>query len=422
MNSRRYDSIYFGAWLICVVTLPWLIQWNSIAIIILAAVSLAGGNYKEQWKRLKSSMWIWPFILFFFLHLVGLLFTEDSDSGFFELEKKLSFLVLPVIAGAGIAPSKSMLRILLNAFVCSCLVVVLLSIYFTWSNLIDAGPAILHNFDLQTAQNFHELNPGSSPSWEYFSYIQLGDSMDVHPAYFSMYLVFSCVILLNDMLERERISVPRVIVIALFICFVILLSSRIAIVSLVMVFAYLFYHYFKRSPAKVAVGMLSFVLTITVMIFLNPVSRFRVLQEPLFTSLEISPSNTEWNSVNLRMLEWKASLHAIGESWLTGLGTGDAQHALNDYYGRFSERTAQVTYNAHNQYFQTTLELGWAGCAALLLCFFKPLGSSKMDPVFMAFIILFSVMCLTESMLARQKGIVFFTLFESLLLGFHFQE
>src|SRR5205814_831455 len=112
---------------------------------------------------------------------------------------------------------KTMWNLFANGFVCSCLLVVVLSLYFTWQSVATGSLAVPHNFDTQTTETFRQLNPGSSLSWEYFSYIQLGDSIDVHPAYFSMYLIFCCVILVCSMLETERFSILKAGLVALFV-------------------------------------------------------------------------------------------------------------------------------------------------------------------------------------------------------------
>jgi O-antigen ligase len=420
MNKPGYNKIYFSAWLICIVTLPWIIQWNSGAIILLAAVSLAEGNYSEKWQRLKKANWVIPFLVFFLLHVLGIWYSEDAASGSFEVEKKLSFIVLPLIAATGPVPDATTWKSLSRGFIFSCLTLVVLSFYFSWTGI--GGVDGSHNFDIQTAENFHRLNPGASPMWEYFSYIQLGDWIDVHPAYFSMYLIFCCALLMDEMRQDNRIKAINATLIVIFVFFIALLSSRIAIISLGVVLIYLLQGVLKSRVLRIAVGA-ACIGGLFVMILINPVSRYRIFQEPLLTPIEISPTIKEWNSVNLRMLEWKASLAGIREAWVLGVGPGDGQAYLNNYYSNFSDATALLTYNAHNQYLQTTLELGMAGLLALGVCLFKPLFFSlNLHPVFVAFIILFSLMCLTESMLARQKGIVFFTLFESLFLRIHSEK
>ena len=153
------------------------------------------------------------------------------------------------------------------------------------------------------------------------------------------------------------------------------------------------------------------------MIWLNPVTRFRVIQEPRATGLKIHHQVTQWNSVNLRLLEWQASWDIIKKSWFAGVGTGDGQDALKSYYASFNASTMDMDYNSHNQYLQTIIELGVMGLISLLLCFFLPAFRQDYSILYFSFILLFSLLCLTECMLARQKGIIFFTLFQSLFLN-----
>jgi len=91
---------------------------------------------------------------------------------------------------------------------------------------------------------------------------------------------------------------------------------------------------------------------------------------------------------------------------------------MSNFYANYSKETAGLEYDPHNQYLQTWLELGLAGLFALLLCIFAPLFRPNVEQSYVAFILIFSLMCLTESIGERQKGIVFFTLFQSLFLAF----
>ncbi|HCW06623.1 MAG TPA: hypothetical protein DGG95_04570, partial [Cytophagales bacterium] len=102
-----------------------------------------------------------------------------------------------------------------------------------------------------------------------------------------------------------------------------------------------------------------------------------------------------------------------------GVGTGAGTNAMIDFYSRFNQSTVGLTHNSHNQYLQTWMESGIVGLIAFLFCLFGfLLLKIKVPPSYLAFIIIFSLMCLTESIGERQKGVVFFTLFQSLFLGF----
>src|SRR5947207_2144345 len=120
MSKPGYNKIYFASWFLCVITLPWIIQWNSAAIIVLGVVSLAEGNYSEKWRRLRTANWVFPFLIFFLFHALGLLYSDNKVSGSFEIEKKLAFMVLPLIAASGPAPDQLTSKMLGRGFVFSC--------------------------------------------------------------------------------------------------------------------------------------------------------------------------------------------------------------------------------------------------------------------------------------------------------------
>jgi len=397
MSNIRYDIFYHFAWWLCVITFPWTIQLNSACIILLAVAWLAEGKWRTKWERLKSASWIVPFFVFFGIHLFGLLYSQNLHSGLFEIEKKLTFVVLPLISASGKPLDQSFFNFLKKSFVYSCALLTISSLVYTAFHFTYSLPII--NFDAQTEESFHQLNPSASPLWEYFSYIQIGNWIDLHPAYFSLHIIFSILILLEQMMDQNKINRVSMLLIVFFTSFLALLAARMAIVSFAIILLYFITNQLqKRKWIPNVVALTCILITFLGLIWLNPVSRFRVIQEPQVTRLKIHQQVTQWNSVNLRLLEWQASWSIVKKSWLIGVGTGDGQDAMKRYYASFNASTMNMDFNSHNQYFETLIELGMIGF----------------------FILLFSLMCLTESMLARQKGIVFFTLFQSLFLSVRF--
>src|SRR5438105_8194252 len=92
--------------------------------------------------------------------------------------------------------------------------------------------------------------------------------------------------------------------------------------------------------------------------------------------------------------------------------------AMDNFYSLYNSSTRGLIHNAHNQYLQVWMESGLIGLIAFLCCLFAGLFRLRNDPAYVSFILIFSLMCFTESFGERQKGIVFFTLFQTLYLGF----
>ncbi len=418
MNRINYDTAYKFAWLMCIITLPLPTPVTSFFNLVLIAVWMVDLNYKQKWRRLTKAKWIIPFLLFFILHLIGITYSEHVNTGFFEIEKKLAFLSIPIIIASGRPLTSSDISFLKKGFILSCLAIVIASLVVVAVTLLSSMPPAPSNFDTLTNSTYHLLNPVSSIFWEYFSYIQLGSWIGLHPSYFSMYLIFCIVILIQRMIEQIKINFTGLALIVLFTLFIGLLSSRMAMIAYVTVLFWLpIQNAIMKSNYKIMMVPTLSVMVLVSLVLINPVSRFRILQEPISTSYTANENTKIWNSVSFRLLEWKASVSELNKSWIAGVGSGDGQAALQNYYQKYGDEVAALHYNAHNQYLQTTLELGLPGLIMLLICIGLPLfKGASLFPEHVAFIFLFALMCFTESMLAAQKGILFFTLFQSLYI------
>src|SRR5437016_6103802 len=117
---------------------------------------------------------------------------------------------------------------------------------------------------------------------------------------------------------------------------------------------------------------------------------------------------------------WNCALELIKSEPILEVGTGDVEDELQKCYT--SNQYTSLTYwtdtrfNAHNQFLETAIGLGIPGLILLLSCFIIALYQAYMykNIMYVIFIVLFAVSCLTESMLERQNGVVFYAFFNSL--------
>ena len=121
---------------------------------------------------------------------------------------------------------------------------------------------------------------------------------------------------------------------------------------------------------------------------------------------------------DVRFYIWTGSWEAAKENIPYGVGTGDAKDILkNKYKDKSLEYFYNREYNAHNQYLQILLTLGIPGIAVfvsgLLYAFF--ISIKKRYFLYIVFLIIFGLNILTESMLERQAGVVFYAVFNALL-------
>ena len=158
-------------------------------------------------------------------------------------------------------------------------------------------------------------------------------------------------------------------------------------------------------------------------ILFNPVLKERFIDSNKFKT-HFSDNKYGAGGLSLRMYKWRYAVETIEKSPLVGTGTGDAQDQLQLTYKKHDFKIAyDERYNAHNQFLQTFLEIGIGGLLLLCVGFFVPLylAIKGRKWLYVVFILVFLISCLTESMLEANKGIVFYAFFNS-LFAFYFMR
>ena len=130
--------------------------------------------------------------------------------------------------------------------------------------------------------------------------------------------------------------------------------------------------------------------------------------------------NNRWNSIASRVSTIKCTIEVIKDNLWFGVGTGDCEMSLNKCYLSYGY-ISLMNRNPHNQYMQFALRLGVLGFLLFIACLLIPalLAIKQNKYLYLTFIALFALSCLTESMLERNKGIVFYAFFNS-LFAFHY--
>ena len=119
------------------------------------------------------------------------------------------------------------------------------------------------------------------------------------------------------------------------------------------------------------------------------------------------------NSTNIRINLWKNSLELIKQNPLLGVGTGDLKDEL---YRLYSENNYQYGMlkkpSPHNQFLHTSVILGFTGLLFLCAYLFIPLFLAFKNRywLYVFFLIIIIVNCITESILEREAGILLFVI------------
>lgn len=361
---------------ICFLVLNWILE----------------GDFSTKLIRLKAAGFLWFFIVFYLFHIAGLLWTSNLEAGLFEAQVKLSLLVFPLIFATRPLDGKSTDAVF-KFFIAGCTL---------------AGIFLLVRASVLTL--FFNAS--------YFLYVPF--SYFLHPSYFSMYLNLAIIVLL--VFKRERkIDLKFVVFLLPFFCFLIfLLSSKLGYLNLALtIVAWIVWLVIKQKNYLLGFFSLVFILSIFLTaIKLSPLMQGR-LSDTLKTVTNLKEATAQGTeSTLIRIFILKAAYEKTKEAPWIGHGTGSAQEKLIDQYKTDKLEIALAeNLNAHNQFMQTLLNLGFVGLIALLITFFVPMihALKQKNILYFSFIILVFLNFIPESLLERQAGTMFYGFFNSIL-------
>jgi O-antigen ligase len=161
-------------------------------------------------------------------------------------------------------------------------------------------------------------------------------------------------------------------------------------------------------------------ILITGLVFLFPKNRER-FKEAINYKDQYGFGRPQWGEQQMRPLIWSCALELVSDSPLLGVGTGDVQDQLQECYVERDYVSLLIweptRFNGHNQFIEITIGQGIIGFLILLASLIIPavIAFKENNRFYLLFIILIGVSFLTESLLERQNGVVFFAFFNSLL-------
>lgn len=348
----------------------------------------------------------------YFLYIIGMFWSENQAAARFALEEKFSLFLFPLMIGLNHAYFKQNYKDILLAFVLGVLVssVVCLTVA-TWESV----------FYIPGGFGLNPIDPEYA-NWKYggshFKYINL--SLFMHPTYFSIYILFAIAIVFQILKDSADLNKKIVFFFKVSIPFLILilylLSSKAVLLSaLILVVVFSVVQYRKRSGILIRV-LISFSVLVFVFIALqNP--RIELLIENL-NKPELLADHQQDGSLISRLHIWNAGTDIIKQHFILGVGPGDTNNELlNQYKALHYIDPVLRNSNAHNQYLETFIDLGFLGFLVLFVTIFFPFFESieKRKILFLVFLFIFGFNFLFESMLNLQTGVVFFAFFYSVL-------
>lgn len=377
------------------VTLPFSIGLSNVTMGLMSAYWIFFDKKKEVKQTTILVLLLAPFLSY----LIGTIYSENTSAAFFGLEKRLAFLAFPVIFST-ISLSEEQKTSILTICLLSTIAAALACIFLEVK---------LH---FKIYGNLFPLN------YDFFKLSELSRGIKIDPPYFGIYIGFS-IIIASQLYFNHSIGLISYIAIALFLgTFIVLLGARTAIFATMISLSIIWIIRKKKQGVLLIAGVL---LLFFLGVMLNSTLRDRIKDGVTLKKADQADHLESYSSLSLRLAKWKCAVSIFYDNLLLGVGPGDRQAKLNGSYLLNGVDEAYIKqYNAHNQYLDTAVALGLFGLIPLLALFVLGISFSirTNNLVYFCFLLLFIFCLITESMFERQKGIVFFSFFNSLFLNF----
>lgn len=398
--------------LICIFILSLFVPLFPIKMFVISLLFIAMFFEKDLLGTLKQFVknpLSWLLLSYYFMHIIGLLYSSNLKDAFHYLEIRATFLAFPLMFFVlKIKPKQLKLILLVFAFstIFFSLIGLAYRTYFYFFEIMDTG---------------------------YFYSDNIIDIFGMQAVYYAVYVNFSIFILIHYIIEEHKvITIPSwLVVVAIVYLFLVnfLLASRLSMISLYfMSIIYLIIFIVKKR--KYFIGSIMFfsgiALVISLMVFFpKTIKRFKSIENVKFNFENTNPinhyngkiSDDNWNGANTRLAIWTCASEIFEDNFLIGVGTGDYSDKLNERYTKHHFYFGlKRQYGTHNMYIQTLVMFGIIGLLIFIIFMFYPIVMAfyQKEYLYIVFIAFIIFAMLTEDFFSRNQGILLFTFFNSI--------
>lgn len=394
--------------LLIVFTLPSVEHINAKAIILFALYNIwLWWKYKSYTKKYLAYCIV--ALLFSFVFLLGISNTTNLNAALKLAETRLSLVVLPLLLLiAGRLWSKDLIRTVLVAFAVTTIICGLIIQGWLVADLLSHGKSL--------ADFFYWRVSGADLSYR----------IGIHPSYLSMYVLFSIGIIYEFFIVEEHKAlkiIPGCFSIVYLVILTLHLSSRISLIVLALVLLLFFFHAVSHFSRKAWIGILPLAILLYWLFSLDNFSIKSRLENNIGLDWSFFLDNKRPNDSiphDNRTYEWYSAVELIKENLWFGVGSGDVDDSLHEHYRELKAYSLiEAQANAHNQFFDAIIRNGILGFISLLGLYFYGVYRTRIKRLYLIFTFVIVITSLTENILDRQKGVVFFAVFNTLLFKYY---
>jgi len=337
-----------------VITLAFLIPLTvagaNTIIVIVCVLWLLSGNYSAKFKQITSNKLIVASILFYTLHMIGLIWTEDFKWGFHMLHKMWYFIGLfPILFNI---MRKDKIRYYISAFLIAIALTEICS-YLVWFEIIAP-------FKNATIEN-------PTPFMSHISYNPI--------------LALAIYLVLHKLIFNKKLSN---LVFAFYGFFSISMTINMFItggragqVAFFIILSILIFQIFDQKRIKSLLVILILMPSIFFTVYQTSDMFKKRVDQTVNESLSYTSNGV--TSIGYRFTYALNSFEVIKKNPIIGIGTGD----FPSEYKKINQINTPLmpnTTNPHNMYTLITMELGIIGLISMLSIFYYQIKLSRMIP------------------------------------------
>lgn len=382
--------------------------WQNILPLILGCILVLRVVFKSEKVNTSTRtdrVYLVLFILLYAAHALGMLWTENVAHGLFDLQVKLSQVLIPFMLFTSSLDKEDLINAGLGGLVVGSVIAALVSfIYIAW-NYLNVGGAVL--------------------------FAGTGFSFYMHQGYYASFFCISFIVLLELLIRKNKLFSGIALKLA-WLC-VLLLSTAIiftlsrtgSIVFILSAFALALKAILKWRSKKI-LGILLVGLVASGVLITTTADRLMGRFDGLFKTLSVHDQLdiTAKDANTVRILLWDISNDLIGQHFWKGVGTGDIKDELKaNAISKGYTGIASMDLNIHNQFTQVFMTLGVLAFLIFAMLFVVPLIEAFRRRSLLIFLVVtaLGLFSLTESFIERQAGVMLFAFIFPLLV-FHFRK
>ncbi|MFM7856260.1 MAG: hypothetical protein ACKO96_31145, partial [Flammeovirgaceae bacterium] len=258
MSGFFFNTIVGLLYALCFSLFFLPLEVNNIVLGLLVVACVVSGTLRHSFSHLKANSIIGLLIAFFFVQILGLLYSENLKTGFFALEKLISFILIPICISPVVSTYYNNRNKFLNHLA-----------------LIVIGGSIC----LIMIAFFRFYALGYDKAFYFESFRSFEGFSPIHYVYFAMYFVVGSVFSFDELIQKKK---PIALIFTFLYCaaIVVLIASKTGILAFVV--STLFMLWFRiKNRRKLLLAMAGiFILTSTFLV-INPTTlgRFRGLTD-----------------------------------------------------------------------------------------------------------------------------------------------